>query len=901
MANNLTGVYDAVVQVSVPQINGMLATLHQAGIDDNAKLQMPHVVVTRISDTPTFPADPDTFGNWVHAYETEAQMGLTQARAHLTATAPPGAAKMLEQAFKDLSTVVVQGPRPGVHGLAKLQIAAPTLSAISGSSTQIGLHVSVRAQYYPDAGTQPLTAPDHPIHGEVQAVFDVQERTTLVHPPHPRFVRRLYISASTQDSQIQFVPAAGTGLSAGEVQAISAQVRKALREMITSDPVDLPTGFPFAEFKALTSGSHAALALPLSLSSSSPPATGSVGGIHQLFIGNSGFAVGIGKDFIVSQFAPTLNALRQFTQTFSIDVPVLPDPTYQVSVTSAEVTLGQGEFTLTVHAKATTSSIGWPNYDNITIKQRMFLILFFNTLFIKAPDNELSINGGPSIGSDTVRNSIIAARNQALGPAQDTLNQQLNGALANMKGALQSFDPGMTANFAFGMSTDANAQTTGAVAVTADGVILRGDIGSSSARLQPVVSIGETDQHHSFTALESWIPAGSINQMTWSWVEYSSPSIFSGVTKTFTDAHRFIFPKPAGINSVSSVCLRLDGAQTRPAGTVVSSSGGTTCQVSNSYGELLLAPSWWEPVTVPRWRADSKADDVLEDLVTGHISMQSDRPPKETLTHNTLVYFVDWAKANPLETIVRARELMTRKRFSLVLLLVLPAKAFASRRREMEAKLAEVEKLFANRVVITEDSEGGWARTFAVKKTPSAGLINARREFVWQHEGDPDPKELAAVLDKMLVPAPAPQARPLRLSVSPGKAIPDFSFTDDQGTASALHRLQGREVLLNFWQSWSAPCLKELQRLQQLQNDAGDAAPVIIAFHGGKDAKALAEVRKKYDLTIQLVQDIDQRVARLHGVRCWPTTVAIDGSGRLGAAQFGTAHDHAPKDKEAAS
>jgi peroxiredoxin len=135
-----------------------------------------------------------------------------------------------------------------------------------------------------------------------------------------------------------------------------------------------------------------------------------------------------------------------------------------------------------------------------------------------------------------------------------------------------------------------------------------------------------------------------------------------------------------------------------------------------------------------------------------------------------------------------------------------------------------------------------------------------------------------------------------------GKAIPDFSFTDDQGISSALHRLQGREAIFTFWQSWSKPCLNELHRLQKLQDEAGDAAPLIVAFHGGKDATALAEVRKKYDLTFQLVQDTDQRVARHHGVRCWPTTLAVDGSGRLYGAQFGTAHDHAAvTNKEAAS
>lgn len=897
MASSLTGDYDAVVQVSIPQINGMLATLHQAGVDDNAKLKLPHSVTMRIGDPPTNPAGPQgSFGDWVHAYEAAEDVGLTRARSQLTSTAPPGARKMMEQAFADLTGIVKPPPIPQlpVRGLVKMQVAAPTLSVISGSSSQIGLHVGIRAQYYPDPNTESLNASDHPIHGEVQAVFDVQERTVLIHPPHLKFARRLYVTASSQDSQIQFVPAAGTGLTALETGQISAQVREALRGDFATAPVDLPAGFPFSQFKAMTVGSQAALALPLSLSQTGPPGGGSIQSINELVIGNSGFAVGIGKDYILSQFQPTLDNLKQFTQTVTISVPVLTDPTYLISISSADVTFGQGFFELTVHAKAHTDNFGWPSYDNIVVKQKLTLILFFNTLFIQAPDDQLSISGGPSIGSDTVRNNIIAARNQALPPAQDTLNQKLAQALAGMKSALQSFDPGIVANFSSGMSTDANAITTGAVAIFADGVILRGEIGSNSARLAPIVSVGETDQHQSFTALESWTPAGGINQMTWSWVEYSGPSIFSGVTKSFTDAHRFIFPKPAGITSASSICLRLDGTQTRSAGSVVASTGGTTCQVSNSYGEIMLAPTWWEPVTVPQWKPDSKPDDVLEGMVTGHISMQSDHPQKESLTHNTLVYFPDWAKPNPFETLVRARELMTRKHFSLVLLLVLPAKAFASRRREIEAKLGEVEKLFANRLVITEDSEGGWARTFAIGKTPAAALINARREFAWQHEGDPDPKELAAVLDKMLVPAPAPQSRPLKLNVALGKTLSDFAFTDDQGASSALHRLQGQNLLLNFWQSWSAPCLKELQRLEQMQKSAGDDAPTIIAFHGGKDAKALETVRKKFDLTFQLVQDTDQRIARLHGVRCWPTTISVDGAGRLSAAQFGMAHDHPP-------
>jgi peroxiredoxin len=196
-------------------------------------------------------------------------------------------------------------------------------------------------------------------------------------------------------------------------------------------------------------------------------------------------------------------------------------------------------------------------------------------------------------------------------------------------------------------------------------------------------------------------------------------------------------------------------------------------------------------------------------------------------------------------------------------------------------------------LVLTEDSEGGWTRTFAVAKTPSAYLINARREFVWKHEGEADPKVLAAALDEHLLAAPTPRARPLRLAVAPGDRAPDVQFGDDGGNRIRLRGLRGRAVLLNFWQSWSAPCIKELGRLERLQKEAGAKAPFIVAFHGGKERKTLAEIRKQHGFSFALAHDAEQRIARIYGVRCWPTTISVNADGLVDHVQFGIAHAHA--------
>ena len=131
--------------------------------------------------------------------------------------------------------------------------------------------------------------------------------------------------------------------------------------------------------------------------------------------------------------------------------------------------------------------------------------------------------------------------------------------------------------------------------------------------------------------------------------------------------------------------------------------------------------------------------------------------------------------------------------------------------------------------------------------------------------------------------------------------MPDAYFQDAHGEFTALRRLRGQRVLLNFWQSWSAPCIKELRRLQLLHEARGERAPVIVAVNGGEAGEAIAEVRRQHKLTFALVPDADQRLARLYGVACWPTTVAINEEGIVNRVQFGLSHERREETASAAS
>ena len=877
MANSLTGDYEAVLQIAIRQINGVLGTLHQNGAIKDAALKLPHSTIGRIGDPRRTPPDGgvNAFGDWVAEFQRASpSRGLRDIQAQLTATAPPGAALMLTDAFAALRASRSNGHPPPpppppevVRGLAKLQVASPTITVPAGSSSEITVNAGIRAQYYPDSGTTDLPAP---IHGDVHAAYEVRRIQT-------GSGTRLLISPSSQDAKIQFTAAPGSGLSAFDENALAVQVRKVLREDMVLLPVDLPPNFPFTVFKGLGTGLSQAIALPFQLSGAGAPASG-VQPLTQLFIGSSGFAVAVSKDYVSGLI--DLDAIRAAINSFSGTITVSgPFGIGSVSVTfRLRVTSGP---TLTFKSGGIEIS------GQVAVDTNVPLIngsLSFTQLITLVLDTSTQTVTPLRAGDPTVHEPWFLPHAMAVNIVRSQIDNALSANTASVRRAfsdasstlgkgLDTFDPSALVSY------------TG-VEITADGVIVRGEI-SSVARRAPVVDIAETHQSTAFTAFESWMPAGRIERFIWSWVEHSRFNVWEGVEKSFTDEHRFIFPKPAGATQLGQICLRIEGTQTFLSGQEISVAAGTTCHLPEPVFEMDV-PSWWQPVTLPIWRPGLTDTTVLRNAIAAHVSVQVNVPGKQPLSRNVLVYFANWDSEKPLGSLNAALP-KVRNSSALMVIVVLPAGAFDASRRDVESKIGSSGEHQAL-VQFTEDDEGGWTRMFAVAKRPSAYLINAGREFVWKHEGEPNPAELAAALNQRLIATSALRFRPLRLAISHGDPAPDAFFETHARERFALHRFRGREVLLNFWQSWSAPCLSELSRLQRLYQ-AGKGTPFIVAFHGGKNREALDEVRKRLGLSFALVQDSQQQIARQYGVGCWPTTVSVDADGHAEHIQFGIAHE----------
>jgi len=860
------------VQVAVRQINGLLATLHQNGLGSDPALKLLHSVRARVGDAGRWTPDVAAFGDWVLEYQQARPAGpRPPIRDLLVAASPPGVVRRMEGTFNDLDAVIDPSPPDLVRGTVALQLSTVRLSVAGGStSKEVTVHADVRARYEPDPGTTSLP---EAINGEVRAVYEVRKVAAGA-------TTRLLIRPSPQDQKIEFIPAPGSGLTSTDAARIALQVRTFLREGIVLLPVDLPAGFPFTDFKGLGSDASAAIALPLQLSNNPPP-PGGAQGITQSFIGSSGFGFAVSGEHVrgLIDTEAIREAIRQRQITIGVSaLGFSGQVTYRLRFSSGPtLDFLAGAIEIAGRVEFETSTFLAPN-GFVEFKQRVTLVLDPATQRV---DLE-------AVGEPDVDESWFIPHGLAVAIVQSEIAKALS---ANAPAIRAVFQDARTSFVTALRTFERSASVTYTeLKISPHGVIIRGEL-SSATRIGPVVQLSDANGRRAFTAFESWIPGGRIDRFIWSWVEYppGSPTLWHGVAKVVTETNRFLLEKPPGISEISQICLRVVGEQVLPDGRTQSTAAGTVCEVSDPV-LAIDAPSWWETVTVPVWMPDLPNDAALRDGIAAHISVQTERP-QQALTQNALVFFPDWQSSAPFNALARGVETMRRPPVALTVFVILPAGSFDSSRREVEARLGAFPAPIAAHVQVAEDTEGGWSRTFDVNDAPSLFLINARREFVWKAAGELEPAAIAAALDQHVVPAPRLRFRPLRLHVSVGDLAPDVYFRDVRGNEGALHRLRGRSALITFWQSWSAPCLAELRRLRRSQNAGQRGAPVIVAFHGGAPRKDFDDICEEHGLSLTIVQDAQHRVARRFGVRCWPTTIAIDPDGRIERIQLGIEPD----------
>jgi thiol-disulfide isomerase/thioredoxin len=114
------------------------------------------------------------------------------------------------------------------------------------------------------------------------------------------------------------------------------------------------------------------------------------------------------------------------------------------------------------------------------------------------------------------------------------------------------------------------------------------------------------------------------------------------------------------------------------------------------------------------------------------------------------------------------------------------------------------------------------------------------------------------------------------------KAVPDFEFRDAEDKASKLSDLQGKVVLVNFWATWCAPCVKEMPSLNTLQGKVGKDKLVVLplSLDGPSKPKVAPFYADKKLGNLGIWFDPGRKAMQALGVSILPTSILVDARGR---------------------
>ena len=119
------------------------------------------------------------------------------------------------------------------------------------------------------------------------------------------------------------------------------------------------------------------------------------------------------------------------------------------------------------------------------------------------------------------------------------------------------------------------------------------------------------------------------------------------------------------------------------------------------------------------------------------------------------------------------------------------------------------------------------------------------------------------------------------LSPSPNPA-PGISFSDLSGNTLGLEDFRGQLVLVNYWATWCAPCLRELPSLERMQAAVDDPGFRLLAIsidrEGAEKVGPFLEENGFEALPTYLDPSGESAVAL--GVLGMPTTILFDRQGR---------------------
>lgn len=120
-----------------------------------------------------------------------------------------------------------------------------------------------------------------------------------------------------------------------------------------------------------------------------------------------------------------------------------------------------------------------------------------------------------------------------------------------------------------------------------------------------------------------------------------------------------------------------------------------------------------------------------------------------------------------------------------------------------------------------------------------------------------------------------------------GKPIDIAARMLDSGQRVDLNRYQGRVVVLDFWATWCAPCVRNMPGLIQTIGKFSSEQVQLIAVNQGEDARTVGTVVQARQWNLQVAMDETSMATRELAIESLPSTIVIDQQGNVSAVFVG--------------
>ena len=128
---------------------------------------------------------------------------------------------------------------------------------------------------------------------------------------------------------------------------------------------------------------------------------------------------------------------------------------------------------------------------------------------------------------------------------------------------------------------------------------------------------------------------------------------------------------------------------------------------------------------------------------------------------------------------------------------------------------------------------------------------------------------------------PATAADLSKLKPWSGGKTPPLVLKDLQGKSHDLAQYRGRVVVLNFWATWCAPCVKEMPALARLEQQLAAERFALLTVNFGEGEKRVQPFVDKLGVKFAVLLDRDMAATRAWVDKGLPTTYVIGPDGTI--------------------